>query len=158
MEYFTIYSSPLGPMFLSAGPEGLTKLTFSAPESRPRWDDHPAFAPAKAWLDCYFRGEQPPIDTVPLCPQGTAFQHRVWDILTRIPYGQTRTYGEIAKELAPNMSAQAVGQAVGANPICILIPCHRILGAGGRLTGYAWGLDKKETLLRHEGILKEEPK
>lgn len=156
MEYFTIYSSPLGLLYLTAGEDGLTGLTFSAPDALPQWDGHPAFRPVRQWLDDYFRGAQPPIAALPLCLKGTKFQLAVWESLTQIPYGKTRTYGEIAKALSQNMSPQAVGQAVGANPISILIPCHRVVGAGGKLTGYAWGLEKKIWLLRHEGILKEE--
>ena len=94
----------------------------------------------------------------PLNPHGTAFQKQVWDMLLTIPYGQVRTYGDIAREMAvrtgkQKMSAQAVGQAAGANPISILIPCHRVVGTNGKLTGYAGGLDKKEWLLCHEGWL-----
>ena len=88
--------------------------------------------------------------------EGTPFQKEVWNLLMAIPYGETRTYGDLAREMArlrgkENMSSQAVGQAVGKNPISIIIPCHRVVGAGGKLTGYAWGITKKEWLLRHEG-------
>ena len=98
-----------------------------------------------------------------MAPAGTNFQRQVWRILLTIPLGQTRTYGSIAREMAgllgkEKMSAQAVGGAVGRNPISILIPCHRVVGTGGQLTGYASGLDKKAWLLRHEGWLKEETK
>ena len=160
MEYLTIYDSPLGWLYLTAGEDGLTGLRFSEPVGCTRQDDFPRFPPVKQWLDRYFRGEDPPVD-FPLCPNGTKFQLQVWDILTRIPYGETITYGQIAKELAqlrriPKMSAQAVGQAVGANPISIIIPCHRVVGTGGKLTGYAGGIPAKIWLLKHEGILQNE--
>ena len=107
------------------------------------------------WLDDYFAGDPRPID-VPLKPEGTEFQKKVWAALAGIACGQTRTYGDIARDLAGQdagrMSAQAVGQAVGRNPISILVPCHRVVGAKGQMTGYAWGVEKKVWLLRHEGF------
>ena len=114
---------------------------------------------AKVWLDGYFSGNPAEL-SFPLNPHGTSFQKQVWEILLTVPYGKTTTYGAIAREIAlrtgkEKMSAQAVGQAVGANPISILIPCHRVVGANGKLTGYAGGLDKKEWLLRHEGWLQD---
>lgn len=109
-------------------------------------------AATSVWLACYFRGEAPSIN-IPMKPTGTAFQTAVWAQLQQIPYGQTVTYGALAKGLgAGRMSAQAVGQAVGRNPIPILIPCHRVLGAGGKLTGYAGGLERKRALLDLEQI------
>ncbi len=120
-------------------------------------DSLPVFAQVKEWLDRYFAGEQPPIFALPLAPIGTDFRHRVWRKLITIPYGQTRTYGQLAQELADEdgndkMSAQAVGGAVGHNPISIIIPCHRVVGADGSLTGYAGGVEKKVFLLEHEGV------
>ena len=113
----------------------------------------PLFRTVKAWLDLYFSETEPDF-MPPLAPVGTTFQQAVWEILKTIPYGETTTYGAIAKQLEKNtgrrMSAQAVGGAVGHNPISILIPCHRVIGANGSLTGYAGGLDKKEYLLRTE--------
>lgn len=114
----------------------------------------------KQWLEDYFSGTRPLVDSRWLAPKGTAFQTQVWHLLLQIPYGQTVTYGQIAAEICrqnhiSKMSAQAVGQAVGANPLPILIPCHRVVGAGGKLTGYAGGVDKKLNLLRHEGLYKE---
>ena len=111
---------------------------------------------AKDWLDRYFKGEKPMIGELALQPQGSVFQKEVWKILCKIPYGETRTYGEIAREIAAgrglgSMSAQAVGGAVGHNPISIIIPCHRVVGADGSLTGYAGGVEKKRTLLALEG-------
>ena len=117
--------------------------------------DHPVLHQTVQWLDAYFRGEAPAVE-VPLNLKGTDFQKQIWNILLTIPYGQLRSYGEIAEEMAvrsgkQKMSAQAVGQAVGKNPVSILIPCHRVVGSNGKLTGYAGGIDKKIWLLRHEG-------
>lgn len=110
----------------------------------------------ETWLRSYFAGENPPVD-FPLSPQGSSFRHRVWEILREIPYGQTITYGAIARRVAAEtgrerLSAQAVGGAVGHNPISIVIPCHRVVGTGGSLTGYAGGLALKVALLRLEGV------
>ena len=114
----------------------------------------PVFDLAEAWLDDYFRGVIRAPD-VPIRTGGTAFQELIWRLLADIPYGTTRTYGSIAREAAmllgkAKMSAQAVGQAVGRNPVSILIPCHRVVGAGGKLTGYAGGIANKQWLLNHE--------
>ena len=116
----------------------------------------PTLAETKRWLDIYFTGREPGF-LPPLHPIGSAFRQSVWELLLRIPYGQTTTYGEIAQELAAKrglarMSAQAVGGAVGHNEISILIPCHRVVGTNGSLTGYAGGVDKKERLLTLEGV------
>ena len=118
-------------------------------------DDLPVFTQAKGWLDRYFAGERPAIGELPLAPNGTAFRQRVWRKLAEIPYGQVRTYGDLAREIAQEdgkekMSSQAVGGAVGHNPISIIIPCHRVVGTTGSLTGYAGGIDKKIWLLKHE--------
>ena len=106
-------------------------------------------------LDAYFRGENPDFSHLPLANVGTNFQQRVWRILMDIPLGETKTYGELAQYLGMR-SAQAVGGAVRYNPWSIIVPCHRVLGKGGRLTGYAGGLENKKILLRHEGIKSEE--
>jgi len=116
--------------------------------------DLTVFKETKIWLDLYFSGNIPDF-TPPLSLNGTAFQLEVWNILLGIPYGQTISYGDIAKQLAarkkvPHMSAQAVGNAVGKNPIPIIVPCHRVIGSDGSLTGYAGGLDKKSFLLSLE--------
>ena len=111
---------------------------------------HPYHEKVKEWLDHYFAGD-PIAISFPLAPQGTAFQERVWQLLREIPYGETRTYGQLAQDLSCG-SAQAVGQAVGRNPLTILVPCHRVMGKDGQLTGYASGLDRKRWLLHHEGI------
>ena len=117
-------------------------------------DDLSIFVQVENWLEHYFSGEETPI-TIPLQPKGTIFQERVWKILQEIPYGETMTYGDIAQRIAKEKgvatySAQAVGQAVGKNPISILIPCHRVLGKNGALTGYAGGVHRKEQLLHLE--------
>ena len=117
-------------------------------------DDLPIFGQVETWLESYFSGNQTPI-IFPLQPKGTMFQERVWKILQEIPYGETMTYGDIAQRIAKEKgvatySAQAVGQAVGKNPISILIPCHRVLGKNGALTGYAGGVHRKEQLLKIE--------
>lgn len=153
--YYAEYPSPLGTLLLTCEENALTGLWMNrqAPSAGSR-EDHPVLKQACLWLDDYFRGEPGPI-LFPLEPEGTPFQKQVWQILLEIPYGQTRSYGDIAREMAgrlgkATMSAQAVGQAVGKNPISILIPCHRVVGAKGQLTGYAGGLEKKIWLLHHE--------
>lgn len=114
---------------------------------------------AVIWLNRYFDNEKPDINELPLAPEGNEFRRSVWDILKNIPYGTCITYGDIAKEISlqtgKKMSAQAVGGAVGHNPIGIIIPCHRVIGADGSLTGYAGGLDIKRKLLIHEGYLSD---
>ena len=115
------------------------------------------FERTKKWLDSYFSGHNPDF-TPPICLKGTSFQEDVWEILKRIPYGKVISYGAIARQIAEKrglkrMSAQAVGGAVGRNPIAIIVPCHRVIGSDGSLTGYAGGLDKKTKLLRIEGVL-----
>ncbi len=153
MDCFTQYLSPIGPLTLVSDGCALTVLwmdtqNFDLSGLTPR-DDLPLFAEVRDWLDGYFAGPPRAMD-FPLSPAGTQFQKQVWEILLTIPYGETCTYGSIAKQLGKNMSAQAVGQAVGKNPISIIIPCHRVVGAKGQLTGYAGGLENKKWLLRHE--------
>ena len=120
-------------------------------------DDMPVFAAAKKWLDRYFAGKKPAVSELPLAPIGGEFRQGVWDILREIPYGEVTTYGDIATKMAKKMkkaamSAQAVGGAVGHNPISVIIPCHRVVGSNGSLTGFASGIDKKIALLKLEGI------
>lgn len=155
MVCFTVYHSPVGPLWLTSDGNSLTGLWMREITGTRPDEALPVFQAARRWLDCYFRGEQLPTGTLPLSPAGTAFQRLVWDILLTIPYGETRTYGDIANEAAirlgkGRMSPQAAGGAVGRNPISIIIPCHRVIGADGSLTGYAGGIEKKEWLLRHE--------
>lgn len=154
--YYAEYDSPLCRLLLTCGDSALTGVWMDrAPDgAMVRNTEHPVLKQTAAWLDAYFRGEAPDLQ-VPLAPQGTAFQKSVWDILMTIPSGATRTYGSIAREMAgrlgkEKMSAQAVGQAVGKNPISILIPCHRVVGAKGQMTGYAGGISRKVWLLEHE--------
>lgn len=149
------YKSPVGPLLLTCTEAGLTGIYMKKVLPERETEQTAALLATAQWLDAYFVGTVLPVE-IPLAPQGTAFQKQVWEILLTIPYGVTRTYGDIAKEMArllgkEKMSAQAVGQAVGANPINILVPCHRVLGAGGRLTGYGGGLENKIWLLEHEG-------
>lgn len=152
--FFTLYPSPLGQLTLISDRASLTGLwmdTQILPEAEYTQNDAlPVFQQARNWLDEYFLGNAPDPAVLPLSPAGTAFQQMVWDILLSIPYGETATYGAIAKAISPAMSAQAVGGAVGRNPIGIIIPCHRVIGANGQLTGYAGGLANKKWLLRHE--------
>ena len=157
------YTSPLGEILLAADERGLTGLWLEGQKSDPAGlpaahgeRRTPILAEAARWLDVYFSGQEPDF-LPPLHPIGSPFQKDVWSILLEIPYGQTTTYGEIARRLAarrglPRMSAQAVGGAVGHNEISILIPCHRVVGANGSLTGYAGGIDKKMKLLELEGV------
>ena len=160
MTYTTHYSSPLGKIILVSNGTALTELDFaedvSAASATRTQKDLPVFEEVSRWLDAYVAGRDPGA-LPPLAPHGTAFQQAVWKILRRIPYGTTTTYGRIAARIAAarggRMSAQAVGGAVGRTPISIIIPCHRVIGADGSLTGYAGGLDKKEYLLRLEGVL-----
>ena len=159
MQYISHYQSSLGPILLAADADGLTGLWFEGQKyfalhlsAQREEGETPILAQARRWLDIYFSGEEPDF-SVPLHFTGTEFQKRVWNILPTIPYGQTTTYGEIARQLAAagHMSAQAVGGAVGHNEISILVPCHRVVGASGSLTGYAGGIDKKVGLLTLEG-------
>lgn len=165
MLYTTVYTSPLGEMLLASDGGHLTGLWFygqkyfpaALDENALRTDGIFALEAAKCWLDRYFAGGRPDCSELALAPSGTAFQRRVWARLCAIPYGQTLSYGDIAREFAAedgraHMSAQAIGGAVGRNPISVIIPCHRVLSSGGQLTGYAGGTDKKLALLTLEGV------
>ena len=161
MDYTEHYDSPLGGITLACDGEALTGLWFDDPKRHPAEPDRPAEAgtipvleETKQWLDLYFSGRDPGF-TPKLKTQGTAFRKVVWEILLTIPYGKTVTYGEVAERAArqmhlPRMSAQAVGGAVGHNAIALIIPCHRVIGANGALTGYAAGLERKKMLLEME--------
>lgn len=161
MIYTSKYTSPLGGILLAADEVGLRGLWFDGqkyfardlPDERTERET-PVLSEAKRWLDLYFGGQEPDF-LPPLHPVGTPFRQAVWEILLRIPYGKTVTYGEISKQLAEKMglermSAQAVGGAVGHNKISIIIPCHRVVGSNGSLTGYAGGIDRKIKLLELE--------
>ncbi len=163
MQYTSHYSSPIGDILLAADEIGLTGLWFEGQKYFALYLDKeheekelPIFEQTKQWLDIYFSGREPDFK-VPLHFTGTDFQNEVWEILYKIPYGQTMTYGEIAKKVASQrgiarMSAQAVGGAVGHNEISIIVPCHRVVGTSGSLTGYAGGIDKKIALLKLEKV------
>lgn len=161
MTYIQHYASPLGGILLAANDIGLTGLWF---DGQKYYADNlpaehieretPILTDAKRWLDVYFTGNEPDF-TPPLHIVGSAFRQKVWKLLLQIPYGQAVTYGELARQLAEkqgaeHMSAQAVGGAVGHNPISLIIPCHRVVGTNGSLTGYAGGIDKKIMLLELE--------
>lgn len=163
MQYTSHYQSPLGSILLAADDIGLTGLWFEGQKYYALYLDQeneekelPLFQDVKHWLDIYFSGKEPDFQ-VPLHFTGTDFQNEVWEILYSIPYGKTMTYGEIAKQIAANrglsrMSAQAVGGAVGHNEISIIVPCHRVVGTNGSLTGYAGGIEKKIALLTLEKV------
>lgn len=165
MIYTSRYTSPLGEILLAEKNQALMGLWLegqkyfmnSARGKVVEDADTACMERAKEWLDRYFQGERPAIGELKLAPEGSDFRQAVWKILCEIPYGEVTTYGEIAKRIAAlngrvTMSAQAVGGAVGHNPISIIIPCHRVVGTNGSLTGYAGGLDKKIRLLTHEGV------
>lgn len=165
MLYKTYYNSPIGNLLLVSDGEKLIALCiegqkyyFKETKSDIGLEDNmEVLEKTKKWLDRYFCKEAPNITEIPLAPQGGEFRQLVWKILCEIPYGKTITYGEIAKKVAKQlnkgkMSAQAVGNAVGHNPISIIIPCHRVVGTNGSLTGYAGGIDKKIRLLELEGV------
>ena len=163
MIYFTQYTSPIGLLTLSTNGTALTGLWIQNQKYYPNttaWhqisiSDSPALSTAVNWLDSYFSNERPSITDLNLSPAGTPFRQQVWRHLCRIPYGETTTYGALAKIIAAensisSMSSQAVGGAVAHNPISIIIPCHRVVGADGTLTGYAAGTDIKRRLLALE--------
>lgn len=161
MQYTSRYRSPLGEILLSADDIGITGLWFTGQKYYALYLDKeneereiPIFKEAKKWLDLYFNGKEPNFK-LPLHFTGTDFQNEVWEILYTIPYGKLITYGEIANILAKRraltrMSAQAVGGAVGHNQISIIVPCHRVVGSNGSLTGYAGGVKRKKYLLELE--------
>lgn len=161
MQYTSYYKSPLGNILLACDESGLTGLWFEGQkyfatslQSNHEAKETSILTQAKRFLDIYFSGNEPDFKP-PVHLEGTKFQKKVWEILCSIPYGKTLTYGEIAKKLAkirntPHMSAQAVGGAVSRNPISVIVPCHRVVGAKGSMTGYAGGISKKIELLRLE--------
>ena len=163
MDYKWHYDSPLGGITLASDGEALTGLWFDGQiyfadtmSEDSKKEELPIFVQTSHWLDSYFSGKEPDF-TPRLKMNTTPFRKAVWEVLLTIPFGKTMTYGEIAKLIAQNrgisqMSAQAVGGAVGHNSIALIIPCHRVVGSKGNLTGYAGGLDKKVKLLRLEGV------
>lgn len=164
MYYSTTYASPVGVLTLASDGKNLSGLWMEGqkyfgdtiPGEITVNDELPVFTATKKWLDRYFAGEKPAISELPLAPIGGDFRQGVWEILCEIPYGQVITYGDIAKKMAKKMnrermSGQAVGGAVGHNPISIIIPCHRVVSGNGSLTGYSGGIGKKVSLLQLEG-------
>lgn len=167
MYYSTTYPSPVGTITLACDGDGKNLVGLwmkgqkyhggTIPEAMQENNDLPLFDAAKKWLDRYFAGEKPAVSELPLAPIGGAFRQGVWNILREIPYGKVITYGGIAKKMAAKMkkermSSQAVGGAVGHNPISIIIPCHRVVGSNGSLTGYSGGVGTKTKLLELEGV------
>lgn len=165
MIYKTNYQSPIGNILLASDGKNLVGLWIekqkyfasSLNTEMVENSDLKVFQDTKSWLERYFSNKKPEITELPLAPAGSDFRKAVWEILCEIPYGKVTTYGEISKKIAnqmkkSTMSAQAIGGAVGHNPISIIIPCHRVIGANGNLTGYAGGLDLKIKLLEHEGV------
>ncbi len=162
MQYTNTYQSPMGKILLACDEVGLTGLWFEGQKfyalglhKEHQEKEMPVFTGVKRWLDIYFSGKEPEF-MPPIHMIGSSFQLLVWEFLRQIPYGKTVTYGEIAKHVAArrnlrSMSAQAVGGAVGHNGISIIIPCHRVVGTNGSLTGYAGGIQKKIRLLAYEG-------
>jgi methylated-DNA-[protein]-cysteine S-methyltransferase len=154
---FTTHASPLGELTLAATDEGLCGLYFKGHKPAPKregWkrDNGPRFDAARSWLDAYFAGEKPRKLPAHVIASGTPFQRRVWEALRAIPRGKTTTYAELAAAIGSPKAVRAVGAAVGRNPLSILIPCHRVIGRDGSLTGYAGGLTRKKQLLALEGL------
>ena len=165
MIYKTYYDSPVGKLFIASDGENIIGLCMEGQKyyldkiekEGILKDDLAIFKKTKKWLDRYFKQEKPEVSEISLAPEGNTFRQYIWELLCEIPYGETITYGELAKKVAkklnkPSMSAQAVGNAVGHNPISIIIPCHRVVGKNGSLTGYAGGIDKKIKLLEIEKV------
>lgn len=149
--YFAYYSSPIGVLEIAGTTTAITAVNFvdAAPA---QYETHPLTQATREQLDAYFRHRRETFD-LPLEPEGTSFQRRVWQELLTVPYGRLLTYQDVADALGNPKATRAVGAANGQNPIPIIIPCHRIVGSGGKLTGYGGGLWRKEWLLRHEGAL-----
>jgi methylated-DNA-[protein]-cysteine S-methyltransferase len=165
LYYSTVYPSPLGEITLASDGKNLTGLWFAGQKyhgavvykGMVKKAGVPVFDLAREWLNGYFKGGNPLISDLPLAPAGTEFRQMVWRILCRIPYGELTSYGDIARKAAAitgknRISSRAVGGALGHNPVSIIIPCHRVVGAGGSLTGYGGGIERKIKLLELEGV------
>lgn len=152
----TVRPSPLGPVLLAAGPQGLSGIWFVGQQHFPStaaWHDddaHPVLSAAHAQLRAYFEGDLQTFDLPLQVIEGTPFQQAVWRALQTIPFGHTTTYGDIAQRIGKPQAVRAVGAAIGRNPWSVVVPCHRVVGANGSLTGYAGGLDRKQHLLALE--------
>lgn len=158
--HWTRIETPVGALLAAATEEGLCELQFASGKTargpQPGWREDPSrFTGLKAQLRAYFAGDLRSFD-LPLAPQGTDFQHRVWGLLRQIPWGQTRSYSDLARDLGNPGASRAVGAANGRNPLPILVPCHRVIGGNGSLTGFAGGLAVKRQLLVLEGVLSED--
>ncbi len=150
------YSSPIGTVCITGSAAGICSVKFcdAATESSPGLPQ--PLTACTEQLEAYFKGELQDFD-LPLLPAGTAFQQQVWQQLKTIPFGKTTSYLDVARAVSGAKAIRAVGAANGKNPLCIVVPCHRVIGSDGSLTGYAGGLWRKEWLLQHEGILKPKP-
>jgi methylated-DNA-[protein]-cysteine S-methyltransferase len=152
-----VIESPIGPIFARASDRGIAELRFVVASQRKlQSETFTSSRAAERWLEAlqheldeYFTGGRRELE-VAIDVQGTPFQHRVWELVRAIPFGETRSYGEIAQAAGAPRSARAVGAANGQNRVSLLVPCHRVIGSSGALTGYAWGVDKKQWLLEHE--------
>ncbi|MFV8459881.1 methylated-DNA--[protein]-cysteine S-methyltransferase [Vibrio campbellii] len=156
---FTYYDSPLGTVTLQANEQGLLGVWFETHTTKPedlgtQEDSFPIFQSVKEQLERYFAGEAVQFD-VPIAAKGTPFQQSVWHALTTIPYGETRSYAQLADAIGNPKAVRAVGLANGKNPVSVIVPCHRVIGKNGKLTGYAGGIERKQRLLAIEGISEE---
>ncbi len=153
------FSSPIGPLWLAATEKGVCAISFEPPREGARPERKEPGPPraveilkeAESALARYFEGDADALESVPIDAEGTEFQRRVWEALRKIPSGQTLSYGEIARAVGRPKAVRAVGAANGSNPVPIVVPCHRVIGADGTLTGYGGGLERKQWLLKHEG-------
>ena len=154
MEYFCFLNSPIGELTLVSNGKSLVELIFGKVEMEGLTNNEnlEIFKQTKNWLSRYFNGEKPVSSELNLEPFGSPFRRKVWEALLKIPYGKTKSYKEISEIVSPNkkMAARAVGAAISKNPIPIIIPCHRVIGSNGKLTGFSGGIEKKIFLLNHE--------
>jgi methylated-DNA-[protein]-cysteine S-methyltransferase len=157
MYHARVIDSPIGPLQLLGDAQGLARIAFAGEHTR-SVSSEPCDAPtrkllerAATQLDAYFAGRRKRFD-LPLNAAGTAFQHQVWEALVAIPWGETRSYAEVARAIGRGKAVRAVGAANGRNPLPLVVPCHRVIGSDGSLTGFAGGLDRKRQLLKLEGI------
>lgn len=154
--YYTTMRSPIGTLTLCSDGEALTRLSMDLYAPQPGWvRDRAPFGQAIEQLDSYFSGERRNFD-LPLAAEGTPFQQSVWEALRAIPYGEVRSYGDIARRIRNPKAVRAVGRANGSNPIAVVVPCHRVIGSNGTLTGFGGGLERKARLLELEGLTVDE--